>query len=350
MSDGWLGGQYFDGRRSAGHAARLRLEGDCLVLILADAVQRYPARQVRLGMQVGKAASYLWLDNVAIFECSDQTSLAALARDARGAPRTGLLHRLETNWRLILASAMLVAAFLVGSIIWGVPWISGLVAQAVPAHVEQWVGEQSMSTLDEYWLEPSGLDDQRQAGLKEAFAPLMASLNKAYPNRAWRIELRSSEALGANALALPGGIMVFTDDLVELAADDTELVSILAHEAGHVVHRHGLRGIVQSSLALWLMMSITGDLSAASDLTTSLPAILANLSYARSMETEADSFALEVLLERDIDPAHFASIMRRLEATHGQGETSRIGEFLSTHPPTRERIERFDEASQQLKR
>ncbi|SDR79205.1 Peptidase family M48 [Halopseudomonas xinjiangensis] len=318
------------------------------MLTLAAGEQRFPAQQARLGIQVGRAVSYLRLDGTAIFESSDQAGLAELAGMAKGAAGAGVLHRLETNWRLILASAVLVAAFLIGSVIWGVPWLSGLVAQAVPASVEQWVGEQSLATLDELWLEPSSLDADRQNSLHAAFAPHIASLQQAYPDRAWQVELRSSEALGANALALPGGIMVFTDELVKLAETDAELIAILTHEAGHVAYRHGMRAIVQSSLALWLMMSITGDISAASDLTASLPVILANLSYARGMEAEADEFALQRLREGSIDPIHFAQIMRRLEAAHGaSGERSGLGEFLSTHPPTEERIRRFVEASQQ---
>ena len=296
-------------------------------------------------MQVGKAASYLWLDGVAIFESTDQAGLAALARNAKGASQSRLLHRLETSWRLIVSSAVLVALLMIGSMVWGVPWIAGAIAQAVPAKMEQWVGEQSLATLDEFWLEPSSLDAEREERLHGSVAPLLASLRQSYPTRIWRIEVRASEAIGANALALPGGIMVLTDDLVKLAEDDAELIAILAHEAGHVVQRHGLRSVVQSSLALWLMMSITGDMSAASDLTTSLPAILANLSYARDMETEADDFALRVLLDRGVDPMHFARIMRRLTVEHGDGEGGRLGEFLSTHPPAQERIERFIMAS-----
>ncbi len=51
----------------------------------------------------------------------------------------------------------------------------------------------------------------------------------------------NGRAVGANAFALPSGIVVMTDELVELAKTDDELVAVLAHEIGHVRGRHALR-------------------------------------------------------------------------------------------------------------
>jgi Zn-dependent protease with chaperone function len=348
-SEAWLKGTYFDGRRSAGHPADIRLEGAELLVRFGEQEQRSPADAARLGIQVGKAMSYLHLSGGAVFESADQSALAALARRAGGRSAGGWLHRLETSYRLILASAVVVVLFIVGGLVYGVPWVSKQIAYAVPVELEHYLGDQSLDTLDRLWTRPSDLPEARQQAVHAAFAPHLAALSERYPAHRLRVELRASERIGANALALPAGIIVFSDDLVNLAEDDDELVAILAHEAGHAVHRHSLRGIVQGSLALWLIMSITGDITAASDLTSSLPALLANLSYGRDMEREADAFALQYLLEEGIDPMHFAHIMGRLEASHGLQSSEEGGgfkDFLSTHPPTPERIRLFREAAQ----
>lgn len=345
-SERGLAGLFFDGKRSVGHVAHIRLVDTDLLLDLGGREERFPAAQAKLGTQVGQAVSYLWLGGGAVFESGDQAALASLARLAGGNRGAGLLHRLETSWRLILASAVLVIGLFGASLVWGVPWLSSVVAHAVPAKLEAWVGEQSLQTLDQLLMEPSKLDQARQQAVHAAFQAHLLALEANYPGHGLKVLLRSSDAIGANALALPGGIIVFTDDLVRLAEDNAELVAILAHEVGHVVHRHSLRGIVQSSLALWLVLSITGDVSAASDLTTSLPAILTNLGYARGMEWEADGFALEYLLQSGTDPMHFAQIMQRLEAAHAtDSDSGRFSEFLSSHPPTADRIQRFVEAS-----
>ena len=50
----------------------------------------------------------------------------------------------------------------------------------------------------------------------------------------YQLEFRHGGYIDANAFALPSGIIVMTDELVELAKSDDELISVLAHEIGHV--------------------------------------------------------------------------------------------------------------------
>ncbi|HDZ57085.1 MAG TPA: M48 family metallopeptidase [Pseudomonas xinjiangensis] len=344
LSEGWLEGLFFDGRRSAGHPARVRREGSDLLLDFGGGQQRYPATDIRLGTRVGRAASYLHLQDGGVFESADTAGLAALACAAGATGSNGWLHRLETNYRLIAGSAVLVMMVLVGSVVYGIPWVSKQIAHSIPTDLERYLGEQALVGLDSLWFEPSRLEQGRQTEIRTAFEPHLHALATAYPGHELQVLFRSSDAVGANALALPGGIVVFTDDLLLMAENNQELVAILAHEVGHVVHRHSLQGIVQSSLALWLVMSITGDLSAASDLTSTLPAILANLSYVRDMERDADDFALTFMHDRGIEPRHFAAIMLRLDPpdeTEGGETANGLSNFLSTHPPTPERIKRF---------
>ena len=47
-----------------------------------------------------------------------------------------------------------------------------------------------------------------------------------------------------NAIALPGGKVYFFDSLLEKAESPDEVAGILAHELGHVHHRHVMRGII----------------------------------------------------------------------------------------------------------
>ena len=346
-SEGRVDGHWFDGRQSRGHAARLCWQAGELVLE-CDGQSRPLARAgLRLGTQVSGAAGTLHLADGSVFETRDQAALERLWQ-ALGGPRAGWrLRHLERSGRLILASAVLVLASLVLGFTHGVPWVARLVAEAMPARVETWLGQQSLDSLDRTWLEPSRLDEARQAAVLAAMAPHLEAFARAGDGRPLQVLFRSSELIGANAMALPGGILVFTDGLVELAKDDRELIAVLAHEAGHVAHRHSLRGVVQGSLAFWVMVSITGDLSAASDLTTSLPAIFANLAYSRGMEREADAFALAHLREQGLSPRHFVDIMRRLDPPNEEDDegVGRLAGFLSTHPPTAERLEGFSDAA-----
>ena len=68
-----------------------------------------------------------------------------------------------------------------------------------------------------------------------------------------RLEVRSAPQIGANAFALPSGIIVVTDELVALSEDDDELAAVIAHELGHVHHRHIMRTVIQNSAAALLV-------------------------------------------------------------------------------------------------
>ncbi len=154
----------------------------------------------------------------------------------------------------------------------------------------------------------------------------------------YRLELRSSKRLGANALALPSGEVVVTDQLVELAKNDDEIVAVLAHEIGHLRQRHGLRRLLQDSATVLLVAAVTGDLSSIASLATALPAILLQAKYSRDFEREADDFALDYMKRHDISPEAFGAILLRMERR--RGAAADVPDYLSTHPATRERAER----------
>ena len=72
----------------------------------------------------------------------------------------------------------------------------------------------------------------------------------------------------------------------------------MAHEVGHVIHRHGLRTLIQKSSLAVLLVLVTGDVSTSSSIITALPAILIEAGYSQTMEREADTYALEYLQQQ----------------------------------------------------
>ena len=154
--------------------------------------------------------------------------------------------------------------------------------------------------------------------------------------------------------------------MVNLASNDHELIAILGHEIGHVVHRHILRRMIQNSSISILILFITGDVSSASSLVLALPTFLFNLSYSRDFEIEADDFAYNFLIKNNLDPDSFAQIMQRLkyynskklncndsktemcqknknlDGNEDEGDfIKQITPYLSTHPETENRIRKF---------
>jgi Zn-dependent protease with chaperone function len=153
-----------------------------------------------------------------------------------------------------------------------------------------------------------------------------------------RLDFRDAPSLGPNAFALPDGQVVMTDQLVSLVSDDDELLAVLAHEAGHHEHRHGMRRGLESSAAVVVIGFLFGDLSGTGSLSVSIPTLLVNSGFSRRHEREADEFAFALLPRHGISPDAFARVMARLSGDEGHSPAGPIG-YLSTHPPSDERIQ-----------
>lgn len=343
-------GQYYTGKNSSRRNAVLRSVGGVVVLDAEGTRLPLSWQDLTISPRIGNTPRYLYLPDDGVFETTDNDGVDRLSRQTRSGALQRLVHRLESHLGLILVAIVVTIATTGFAFVYGVPWTAKVVAHALPNSIAAQLGETTLTSLDSTWLEPSTLEPERQQQLLEHFRPYLEPVNGQELN----VLFRSSPAVGANAMALPDGTLIFTDELVNLARDDDELVAILAHEIGHVAHRHGLQGVVQSSLAFWLVVMMTGDLSAFSDATVGVPAVLMSLAYSRDMERQADTYALETLKKHNIEPAHFANIMIRLmsedeeqaDAEHEEEEDSRwsqVGELLSTHPVTKERIERFQQ-------
>ena len=152
----------------------------------------------------------------------------------------------------------------------------------------------------------------------------------------YQLEFRSSDRTGANAFALPSGIIVITDALLEVAEDDRELIAVLAHEVGHVVNRHVLRRAIQGSVVTLLMGTLTGDVISVSTLAVTIPVALMEAKYSREFESEADRFAIQYLSHKNISTQYFVAILQRLDQSHNAEK--RATGFLDTHPASTERI------------
>ncbi len=236
-----------------------------------------------------------------------------------------------------------IAVVLVGGLAflkYGIPVLSKPIAAAIPKSIDQRLGNDTIKALDQRLLKPSKLSTSRQNALHKVFAALPKHSGHDY-----ELLLRDTGKM-ANAFALPNGTIVMTDALVKLADNDAQLRSIMLHEIGHVKYRHSMQMIVrQGGLSLVLLL-ITGDVNAASDIIILLPGLLIQASYSQSLEREADTYALEAMQARKLDTNAFADIMLKLEAQKNRKQqtsstSGQMFDYLSTHPPTSKRIERF---------
>ena len=215
---------------------------------------------------------------------------------AAGAP--GVAQRMQTRWPLLLG---VVAVSVVA---WAVlPLRHPVGGGAAHALGAPGVGNAPVRRLaaapGRRLLKPSKLPAERRAQLNARFAgPGPASPHAAQRYASYRppLKLEFRSGMPANAFALPGGTVVMTDAIVQAAADkgisDDALVGVLAHEIGHVVHRHGMRMVVEQGV---LNMGLGLALGDVSGVVSTGATLLTSRAYSRSHEREADCYAIALM-------------------------------------------------------
>ncbi len=336
-------GYYFDGRSSVRRTVSLVREGEELHLHGDDVDRRYPLTGIRVAPPVGGVRRLLHFPDGTLCEViSDAPVDELLEREGTG-PFQRLLHRWERNLFLVVLSLIITVAVLAAFIKYGIPSLAKRVALAVPPATERTLGKETLAMLDKLVMKPSELPADRRQAVGALFRRMQPDLPG---GREYRLEFRASDRLGANAFALPSGIIVVTDGMVRLAKNDDEIAAVLAHEAGHVRYRHALRHVLQNSGTGLLIAAITGDILSITSLSATLPTALIDAKYSRDFEREADDAAIAFLKLRHIRPKVYADMLARLQAEHDrrnngkEQEGGRLNDFFSSHPVTGERIRR----------
>ena len=325
-----IAGDYFDGRTSVRHEVTAFISGGKLKIVGRDVNQEVDLRRVRRSLRVADTPRWLYLPGGGALVTADND---AIDRISRKRDYDRLLHRWESRpVYAALALAMVVAG------LWlafdrGVPVAVDHIAERIPVAAEAKLGEQTLVGMDQRLLQPSKLSPERQAALRERFAAMTKAAGDPTP---YRLEFRSSRAIGANAFALPSGIIVMSDDLVRLSRRDEELLAVLAHELGHVHHRHTMRRLLEASATGLIIAAVTGDVASATSIAAAAPAVLVRTKYSRDNEREADDYSFQMLGKAGLSPRYMATILGRLEAKY-RGRRGALPDFLSSHPATQER-------------
>ncbi len=335
-----IAASYYDGKTSRRTDVQIMLDRAGMLHVLGLARDlHYRLAEVTIAPRVGNTPRSIYFPDGAKCETLDNDAVDAFLRTRRAGRWDAFAHALESKLRYVLPALALTVLVVGGLVHYGVPALAKRVAYALPASVDAQLGAGGLAALDRVYFAPSRLTEERRRGLRALFARLSRGIDDGH---AYRLEFRRGEEIGANAFALPSGIVVVTDELVGLAQHDDEIAAVLAHELGHVVHRHALRRVLQDSTVVLLLASITGDVSSVTSLAGALPALLVEAKYSRAFEREADRFALAHLRARGIDLRHFAAILLRLQRS--RPEERGVHDFLATHPATSERVKLIEEA------
>ncbi|MEO8020355.1 M48 family metallopeptidase [Polaromonas sp.] len=353
-----LRASYFDGISARAHPVTLQLDGAALQItgegirrIQAIADVQWPER-TRHGVRIAH------LKGGGAVQCADASAWDDWCR-SHGL-RDSLVVRAQQSWRWVLGSVVALLAIVVAVQQWGLPVAARAVVAMTPLSVDASLGETSLAVIDEHLMRPSKLPASEQARLRAA---LVQAANAAPAGTVppWQLVFRQSR-IGPNAFALPGGTLVMTDELVELVGgDDQVITAVLAHELGHVRHRHGVRLLVQATVLSGLAAVVLGDFST---VLAGVPVLMGQASYSREAEREADAEAVRILKAAAISPEVMVTLFDKLEEKMNKasqasaenkgksensskvpGQDSWLGIAFASHPPDAERVRYFREAA-----
>ncbi|HEY7475854.1 MAG TPA: M48 family metallopeptidase [Vicinamibacterales bacterium] len=323
---------YFDGRRAQAHPVTITIQDGGLLFSGAGIERRALLDELEIHDVLATTPRLIMFADGASCEVASQTAFQDLLSPLGVLPSA--VSRWEQNRRWAIGAAAGLIAFIFIVYRFGLPTLAYVTATRVPPLLVDRLSRHVLEIFDRSVFQPPAVSIDRQLEIARAFERF--DLASGLDDPAYVVLFRKSDALGANAMALPSGTIVLTDDIVRLARDDRELLGILAHEAGHVEHRHGLRQLFQSSGLALLIAWYVGDIGS---LAAAAPTALLQAKYSRDFEREADSFAADRLRRNGIAPSCLADILERLERDRHASEQGGALEYLASHPATAERIQ-----------
>jgi len=324
---------YYDGKSSVQTAVDLVFYESGKVLIRSETLQwESTVDRLSIAARLGNTRRNIFLPDGSKLETDDNAAIDRVCRYFNKNRPQSLLHSLEKKRTYVFAALLLTAAAIWAGIEFGVPLAATTVAKSLPAHVEHKIGKEALAKLDSWLFTESAIDSNVQEELNRQLQQLTA---RTLREDRYRLLFRNSTKMGANALALPGGDIILTDALLDLAENNEQILAVLAHEIGHIEHKHGLRSLLQDSMTALFMAGLLGDIASVTSLSVALPTVLVETRYSRQFELEADRYAVALLDKQNIPVEHFTRILTLLEQSHGLNTEF---DYLSSHPATDKRI------------
>jgi Zn-dependent protease with chaperone function len=332
---------WYDGKLSERHLVTISCLGDRQLRVQGEGVDvSVPLADVRIDAALGTARRMMRFPDGAAAETSDHDFLDGLQKRQGRGRFFRTVSRWETSLLRTFAALVVMLALCLGLVRYALPVLAMKAAFALPSATEELIGRETLQVLDRAVLKPTKLSGERRRELTALFSAMKAR----YPGGAhWRLEFRSGKAVGANAFALPAGVVVITDRLVTLAKSDAELAGVLAHEIGHLNRRHALRNLMQNSATALVVATVTGDITSFTSLSAALPTMLIDAKYSRDFEDEADDAAVDYLRRAGVPVHAYADILTRIGNDHrqrAQEKDSSFGELFADHPMIEKRVRR----------
>jgi predicted Zn-dependent protease len=217
----------------------------------------------------------------------------------------------------------------------GVPLLASRIVPLVPPSWEAGLGETALEQINGF-IAPDGmveLCDSNPNSLANRAIDQFARDVLAGTGSPFTPDIKVVYSGIPNAFALPGGHSYYFSSLLAQTETPDEFAGVMAHELGHVLHRHGLEGLISSSATGLLVGFVLGDMTGLS-VAGGLGAAMIDTRFSRDAERQADAFAGATAARLGFDPAALANLLERVA---GDDDAGRMLQIFSSHPLTTDR-------------
>lgn len=170
----------------------------------------------------------------------------------------------------------------------------------------------------------------------------------------WRIAVFENDNV-VNAFALPNKAIGVFSGIIQIAANDDQLATVLGHEISHVQLRHAQERL-NSNLAPNVLIGIAKLPGAVTDVgvVKSAGSVVGTaigagtvLPFGRKQEFDADVNGVRIMAAAGYDPKQAAVFWGEIAKAQAKSGGA-VPEFLSTHPSNEHRIERLQQEAARL--
>jgi Zn-dependent protease with chaperone function len=293
--------------------------------------------QVRLDNPVGTGPRNAHFPDQWLFQTHDP-QISLLLQEPLG-------NRLLRHFEIFSPRLALVIAATLAAILavwkWGLPVLVALAVWMTPDGLVRQFDAATLTSLDRFLASKSRLPEEQQQKQQALLQQLLPHVD--LPGRDVQLTFRHIANAGPNALALPGGTLVLTDDLVTRFGDDPDLIAgVLAHEIGHVAENHSLKQLYHSLSIYLLLALLAGDVGPILDSLALEGQAVVTLSFSRRHELEADTYALKLINEAGFSTQGLRRFFDAIKAYDGSND------WLSSHPLSRDRLRNIDSFNERL--
>lgn len=161
------------------------------------------------------------------------------------------------------------------------------------------------------------------------------------PDLAWHFGVIASNDL--NAFAAPGGYIFVTRGLYQKLANEAELAGVLAHEIGHVIHKHHLKILQQSSLLELGSNAVSKQVGGNANIAKLIGsgAEIVSRSLDKNAEFEADRIAVVLAARAGYDAYGLPQVLQ--EIGHSAPTDDSVALLFKTHPLPEARLAQLGE-------